>query len=109
MRSFGVVVAVVLTTLVNGTVAAQASGLIRFDTGYTISKMRTAYKDGNSYIVASSYEGTVLGMQYDGTILWANTLSGFMNHDLWCEDGRSTWPYTLQYQQSVSRRGRRIV
>lgn len=86
MRSFGIVVAVVLSTLVSRSVAAQASGVLSLDTGYTVSKVRTAHKDGNSYIVASSYEGILLGMEYDGTVLWTNTLSGFMNHDLWCED-----------------------
>jgi hypothetical protein len=25
-------------------------------------------------------------MEYDGTVLWADALSGFMNHDVWCED-----------------------
>jgi hypothetical protein len=48
------------------------------DTGYTISKVRTALKDGASYIVASSYEGTVLGIKYDGAILCKNALSGLV-------------------------------
>ncbi|WPR71405.1 hypothetical protein SLW70_15935 [Flavobacterium sp. NG2] len=56
------------------------------DVNYTISKIRTAIKDNKSYIVASSYEGTVLGLRYDGKKIWENKLSGFMNHDLWCED-----------------------
>ena len=64
MRSFGIVVAVVLSALVSGSVVAQASGVLSFDTGYTVSKVRTAHKDGNSYIVASSYEGILLGMEY---------------------------------------------
>jgi len=65
---------------------AESSGVQSVDTGYTISKVRTAMWHGNSYIVASSYEGTLLGLQYDGTVRWTNKLSGFMNHDLWCED-----------------------
>jgi len=65
---------------------AGASVVLSFDTGYTISKVRTAVKAGASYIVASSYEGTVLAMNLDGAVLWANALSGFMNRDLWCED-----------------------
>ena len=36
--------------------------------------------------MASSYEGAVLGVSYSGKIGWTNELSGFMNHDLWCED-----------------------
>ena len=66
--------------------ANELSALRSIDTGLTISKVRTALKDGRSYIVASSYEGTVLGMEYDGTVLWKNALSGFMNRDVWCED-----------------------
>lgn len=72
--------------VVIGVADAESSGVQSVDTGYTISKVRTALRHGNSYIVASSYEGTLLGMDYGGTILWKNTLSGFMNHDLWCED-----------------------
>lgn len=57
-----------------------------FETGYTISKVRTAKAATSNYIVASSYEGTVLGIDFQGATLWTNKLSGFMNHDLWCED-----------------------
>lgn len=69
-------------------VAASVSGaLISADTGaYTITKVRAAQCDGEPIIVASSYEGAVLAVKYDGTILWTNELSGFMNHDLWCGD-----------------------
>jgi len=65
---------------------AETAGLTSFDTGYTITKVRTAQDSGVSHIVASSYEGTVLAIRYDGTVLWKNELSGFMNRDLWCED-----------------------
>ena len=47
---------------------AESSGVQSVDTGYTISKVRTALRHGNSYIVASSYEGTLLGMDYGGTM-----------------------------------------
>ena len=62
------------------------SALFSIETGYTISKVRTAKNKKEAYIVASSYEGTVLGVSYDGAILWKNELSGFMNHDVWCDD-----------------------
>ncbi|ANW95296.1 hypothetical protein AXE80_02895 [Wenyingzhuangia fucanilytica] len=62
------------------------SGLYSIETGHTISKVRSSVSSLGAYIVASSYEGIVLGVGYDGTILWENKLSGFMNHDLWCED-----------------------
>ncbi|MCW2118795.1 PQQ-binding-like beta-propeller repeat protein [Flavobacterium sp. 7A] len=65
---------------------SEAIAVSTKDVNYTISKIRSAVKDGKSYIVASSYEGTVLGIRYDGKKIWENKLSGFMNHDLWCED-----------------------
>jgi len=65
---------------------AQRTGLTSFDTGYTITKIRAATTDGQTHIVASSYEGTVLSISYEGNILWEHSLSGYMNHDLWCAD-----------------------
>jgi len=68
-------------------VAFASSGLTSIDIGsYTISKVRTALRQRQSTIVASSYHGVVLGIGYNGERLWQNELSGFMNHDLWCED-----------------------
>lgn len=49
---------------------------------YTISKVRIAVKDGKSFIVASSYEGTILGLRFEGKKIWENKLSAFMNHDI---------------------------
>ena len=68
------------------TAHAEARGFTSFETAYTITKVRAAQDRGASYIVASSYEGTVLGITYEGTVLWKNRLSGFMNRDVWCED-----------------------
>lgn len=62
------------------------NGIKSYDIGLTISKVRTAKTQKTTYIVASSYEGTLLGVNYDGAIMWKNALSGFMNHDVWCED-----------------------
>ncbi|MBU2947149.1 outer membrane protein assembly factor BamB family protein [Zobellia uliginosa] len=64
----------------------NTSGVYSIDTGYTISKVRPAVNKNKTYIVASSYEGTVLGISYNGKILWKNELSGFMNHDIWADD-----------------------
>ncbi|MCW2119044.1 PQQ-binding-like beta-propeller repeat protein [Flavobacterium sp. 7A] len=61
-------------------------GVMSIETGYTITKVRTAVSKKDSFIVASSYEGTVMGISYDGKILWKNALSGFMNQDIWCQD-----------------------
>lgn len=57
-----------------------------FDTKKTILKVRSAKFRSKKIIVASSYEGTVMALNYDGDILWENKLSGFMNHDVWCRD-----------------------
>ncbi|MEQ9289107.1 MAG: hypothetical protein RIG77_19435 [Cyclobacteriaceae bacterium] len=62
------------------------AALYSIETEYTIMKVRNAKNGNGSYIVASTYEGTLLRVAYDGGILWKNQLSGFMNHDLWCED-----------------------
>ena len=83
MRS--TVAAMVLGSLCSVTLGS--SGLTSIDTGaYTITKVRAARREGRSCIIASSYHGTVLAIGYDGKVLWSNELSGFMNHDLWCED-----------------------
>jgi len=80
-RVLGLVVAVLFAN------EMQASdALTSIDTGLTICKVRSAVNGGIPYLVASSYEGTVLGVSYQGAILWKNELSGFMNRDLWCAD-----------------------
>ncbi|MDO7173141.1 hypothetical protein [Mariniflexile sp. AS56] len=62
------------------------SELYSIDTKYTITKVRTGKTKKETILIASSYEGTVLGVSFDGKILWKNPLSGFMNHDIWCQD-----------------------
>ena len=62
------------------------SPLYSIETDYTISNVRTATDANGKYIIANSYEGTILAIDYDGTIRWENKLSGFMNHDVWCDD-----------------------
>lgn len=62
------------------------NGITSIDTGYTILNVKTAQNNGEPYIVGNSFEGVVLGISYSGDILWKNTLSGYMNHDIWCED-----------------------
>ncbi|WP_152285545.1 hypothetical protein [Flavicella marina] len=56
------------------------------ETGLTILKVRNAVSKSKTYIVGSSYEGTVVGYSYAGKKMWKNKLSGFMNHDVWCAD-----------------------
>ena len=85
----------VLSTLVTSacTVASPSrltpdvtSALYSIETPYTISKVRSANQKSGSYIVGSSYEGTLLAVDYDGKVLWENKLSGYMNHDVWTQD-----------------------
>ncbi|WP_139957412.1 hypothetical protein [Flavicella sediminum] len=56
------------------------------ETGHTIHKIRTANFISQTAIIASSYEGIVMRIGFDGVILWKNKLSGFMVHDFWCAD-----------------------
>ena len=86
---------VLLATLILLTISCSSSkvnttnfdkAIISIETGFTILKVRTAQKDNQSYIVASSYEGTLLGVSYDGKTLWKNELSGFLNHDIYIRD-----------------------
>ena len=66
--------------------ATAGSGLTSLDMGdYTITKVRTARAPSQWFIVASSYQGTILAIDQKGTLLWKQELSGLMNHDLWCE------------------------
>lgn len=67
-------------------IAVNNQAFYSFETDYTISKVQTAKTNGETYIVGSSYEGTMLGISYQGETLWQNPLSGFMNHDIWCGD-----------------------
>ncbi|ANW96242.1 hypothetical protein AXE80_08100 [Wenyingzhuangia fucanilytica] len=66
--------------------AKEKSSLYSIDTKLTIRTVRTAKNKEESYIVGSSYEGTVVGVSYTGKVLWENKLSGFVNHDVWCGD-----------------------
>ncbi len=60
--------------------------LVSFDTGYTIQKVRTGKSGTNTFIAAGSYEGTVLRYDFSADAVWQNELTGFMIHDLWCDD-----------------------
>lgn len=84
MKTVGAITAIALG-LTTGAVTA-GNALTSIETGYTISKVRVASRRGRSYIIASSYEGTVMGVDYSGSVLWQNKLSGYFNHDVWCED-----------------------
>ncbi|MEM0965851.1 MAG: hypothetical protein AAGJ81_06865 [Verrucomicrobiota bacterium] len=62
------------------------SGVKSVDTGYTVLIVRNAVLDGESIIVGSSYEGTVVAYDYAGNFLWENPLVGLMARDIWCDD-----------------------
>lgn len=86
------IVTVVLCFLLLDTANCAVSSLSKkvalqtIDVGYTVQKVRTARCDGESYIVAATYEGKILGVSYSGEVLWENPLSGYMVHDIWCSD-----------------------
>ena len=63
-----------------------ASAINSIETGFTILKVKTAQEKEKSYIIGSSYEGTIVAYTFEGQFLWKNELSGFMNHDVWCAD-----------------------
>lgn len=56
------------------------------DTELTITKVRVGSSESEEFIVASSYEGRVVAYDLNGNHRWSLPLSGYMNHDLWCED-----------------------
>jgi hypothetical protein len=62
------------------------AGVTTLETGYTIQKVRTGRDAGTPFIAASSYEGTVLRIGFDGETVWRSPLTGFMVHDLWCDN-----------------------
>lgn len=71
------------------TVAMQpmiAKPIESFETPYTISKLVTAQIKNKEHIIASSYEGTVLCMNFKGDIIWENKLSGYYNLDMYVGD-----------------------
>ncbi len=66
--------------------AVEAGGILSIDTNHTITKVRTATISGKENIIATTYDGMVLCYDMAGNKLWENALSGYMNHDLHCDD-----------------------
>ena len=62
------------------------TAIVSFDTGYTITNVRSVVNEKEQLVFASTYEGTLLVVTQSGEIKWKNTLSGFMNHDIWAQD-----------------------
>ena len=77
---------VVVQVSATNTSEKPISAIQSIETGYTILKVKTALEKGKSYIIGSSYEGTIVAYTFEGEFLWKNELSGFMNHDVWCAD-----------------------
>ncbi|WP_152285736.1 PQQ-binding-like beta-propeller repeat protein [Flavicella marina] len=71
---------------VNENQVFEAGPLYSIETEHTIHKVRTATFDNTLKIIASSYEGIVMSVDFNGAIHWKNKLSGFMVNDIWCED-----------------------
>ncbi|MEM9894751.1 MAG: hypothetical protein AAF789_00150 [Bacteroidota bacterium] len=64
----------------------SSPALYSIETGHTIMQVRTMQYQGQTLIVGTSYEGTVVCFTYGGIKVWENKLSGFMNHDINCAD-----------------------
>ncbi|MCL7753018.1 hypothetical protein [Polaribacter sp. Z022] len=70
------------------------SAIQSFVTPYTISKVNNAMRNGESIIIASSYDGRVLALDFNGNILWDVGLkagnssedSHVGNNDIFCYD-----------------------
>ncbi len=77
----------ILASLLTLVVAqAYCEPIKSIETPYTISKVATAHIDKSEYIIASSYDGTLLCYTFGGELLWKNKLSGYFNHDIYCDD-----------------------
>ncbi|MFI3321455.1 MAG: hypothetical protein R3Y50_02910 [Rikenellaceae bacterium] len=72
--------------LLSTTFTIFASSVKSIETGYTILNVRNAKIDGEDMIVAGSYEGKVFCYDYLGNLKWENSLSGFLNSDIYCAD-----------------------
>jgi hypothetical protein len=64
----------------------NSESISSIETGTTISQTRTGSFNDSRVIITNSYKGTVSAFTFDGQKLWSNTLSGFMNHDIWVDD-----------------------
>jgi hypothetical protein len=86
IRSYHQITFAIVFAIACSAFAQAAPGIVSFDTGHTITKVRTAKHGERTMIIGSSYEGAILALSDTGKPLWKNDLSGIMNHDLWCED-----------------------
>lgn len=77
---------IAVSRLMQTNLPAQSTAILSHDTGYTITKVRTASYKKHPFIVAASYEAAILTMKLDGTKLWTSAPTGFMVHDVWCDD-----------------------
>ncbi len=65
---------------------AQSFAIESIQTPYTIMNVRNAQIAHKAVIVAGGYDGELLCYDYDGSLLWENKLSGFLNLDIYCGD-----------------------
>ncbi|MFI3322027.1 MAG: hypothetical protein R3Y50_05830 [Rikenellaceae bacterium] len=73
--------------IITGCNSTQKEAIKSIDTHETIMKIRTAKNGDKHYAVGSSYDGDIIGVDYDGSILWQTVLDhGIMNHDMACYD-----------------------
>lgn len=82
----GVIVGALASGSTLAVVQSTDTGLYSIETGKTITKVRSGALNDGAAIITNSYEGTVTAFSFDGSLLWENALSGFMNHDVWVDD-----------------------
>jgi hypothetical protein len=71
---------------VSALMPAKTEDIVSVDTGYTLTKVRSANYNHQSIVITSTYEGKIIAYNNLGKPLWENVLSGYMNHDLWSAD-----------------------
>lgn len=82
-----ITITLIISLFVASLISLKAEAIKNINTPYTISKVRPAHSSNGDFIVASTYEGILLGISYDGAVMWENNVGqGIMNHDVWCED-----------------------
>ncbi|WP_152286251.1 PQQ-binding-like beta-propeller repeat protein [Flavicella marina] len=71
---------------ISNSVFSKKNPIVSITTKYTVLKVETAVFKNKTYIITSSYDGVVSAINFKGDVIWEQSLSGLMNHDLWVDD-----------------------
>ncbi len=67
--------------------SCQGDAMRGIETHETIMKVRSGADGGERFIAASTYDGDIMRVSYNGTVAWQAELDpGIMNHDMDCYD-----------------------